>query len=74
MTGSHFVKRCKLKRFRGVKMKLKCGHEKVEVTSFYRLPWSRVLCIYVSFQAKGVFCGECKAVCRPIELIGTVQC
>jgi hypothetical protein len=58
--------------FRGLKFKLECGHEHVEVTSFYRLNKDRAACLVGHFQGTGIWCSECGALCQPTYL-GTVR-
>lgn len=65
--------RRKRRYFRGVKMRLECGHVEVRGTSFFRLSEGRAACIVGSYIRKGVFCKQCKAICQPEQYLGTCR-
>jgi len=59
--------------FRGIKVKLECGHTEVIATSFYLLNKNRVGAILGHHARRGVFCKECGTICMPAESLGTCR-
>ena len=58
---------------RCLKIKLECGHTVNESTSFYKLNRNRVSVLLGHFQAKGIFCFKCHAICQPTDYLGTCR-
>jgi len=59
--------------FRGIRLLLECGHEHVEVTSFYRLSKGRAACIVGDRIHKAPWCFKCGASCQPEKYLGTCR-
>lgn len=61
------------RHLRGVAMRLECGHEHVESTGCYRVSRDLQSVVYGGCLNHGVWCFRCRAVCQPVELLGTVR-
>lgn len=61
--------------FRGVRVRLECGHETVIATSFYRLSESRVSAVVRSAIRTGIWCLQCEhgGQCQVVEYLGTCR-
>lgn len=61
--------------FRGIKVRLECGHEAVLPSSWWRLSPALVSCLVGAAVRSGVYCREHQppCCCQPVEILGTVR-
>lgn len=59
--------------FRGVRVLLDCGHEKIQSTSMFRLDARRLNCLIGSMKRGGTWCEPCGAKCLPLKYKGTTR-
>jgi hypothetical protein len=59
--------------FRAVLLRLECGHRYKAVSSFYRLSEGRAASLYDHYIRRGAWCTDCRALCQPVEELGTCR-
>lgn len=61
------------RHFRGVRVSLECGHEKVLSSSWWRLSAALVAVLVGQAVRGGTWCQQCSATCMPERVIGTCR-